>query len=149
MRTFLAHAWPLTYKPTPWLLVIGLQMLNVRWTMAVCRSFANTSKWSGLLDPNGLLSASISYAKPVRALPAAHERNLPQQEHTKLKSTKIYSKGDLVNHTNNSTNEIFSLYSVSFVELTKWILLYVFEQVILQNLMHVQTGVPTFMTKIK
>ena len=41
-----------------------------------------------------------------------HVRNFQQQEHTKLKTTKIYSKGGLVNHTKKSTNKNFSLYTV-------------------------------------
>ena len=35
---------------------------------------------------------------------------ISHSKHTKLKNTKIYSKGILVNHTKISTNEIFPLY---------------------------------------
>ena len=37
-------------------------------------------------------------------------RAISHSKHTKLKSTKIYSKGVLVNHTKISTNENFPLY---------------------------------------
>ena len=39
-------------------------------------------------------------------------RAISRSKHTKLKSTKIYSKGVLVNHTKISTNENFPLYSI-------------------------------------
>ena len=38
---------------------------------------------------------------------------ISRSKHTKLKNTKIYSKGVLVNHTKISTNENFPLYSTS------------------------------------
>ena len=37
-------------------------------------------------------------------------RTISHSKHTKLKNTKIYSKGILVNHTKISTNENFPLY---------------------------------------
>jgi hypothetical protein len=40
-------------------------------------------------------------------------------KHTKLKNTKIYSKGALVNHTKISTNENFPLYGSSLVRITE------------------------------
>ena len=39
-----------------------------------------------------------------------HIRTISCSKHTKLKNTKIYSKGVLVNHTKISTNENFPLY---------------------------------------
>ena len=44
-------------------------------------------------------------------------RTISRSKHTKLKSTKIYSKGVLVNHTKISTNESFPLYGICTVEL--------------------------------
>ena len=38
-------------------------------------------------------------------------RTMSHSKHTKLKNTKIYSKGVLANHTKISTNENFPLYS--------------------------------------
>ena len=67
---------------------------------------------SDLPDPKGSLSASISYAKRVRVRPAAHVRNLPQQEHTKLKLQNFILRGGFVNHMKISTNEI-SRYTVN------------------------------------
>ena len=37
---------------------------------------------------------------------------ISHSKHTKLKNTKIYSKGILVNHTKISTNENFPLYGM-------------------------------------
>ena len=39
-------------------------------------------------------------------------RAISSRKHTKLKNTKIYSKGVLVNHTKISTNENIPLYSI-------------------------------------
>ena len=39
-------------------------------------------------------------------------RAISRSKHTKLKNTKIYSKGVLVNHTKSSTNENFLLYGI-------------------------------------
>ena len=44
-------------------------------------------------------------------------RTISRSKHTKLKNTKIYSKGVLVNHTKISTNESFPLYGICTVEL--------------------------------
>ena len=49
----------------------------------------------------------------VRVLPAAHARNLPQQEYEIKKYEKFYSKGVLINHTKISTNEKISRYTVA------------------------------------
>ena len=42
-------------------------------------------------------------------------RAMSRSKHTKLKNTKIYSKGVLANHTKISTNENFPLYGISLL----------------------------------
>ena len=85
--------------------------------MSLYRFFAKALKRSDLSDSSGPLLASITisdasftvYRTKVRALPAAHARNLPQQAY-EFKNTKIYSKGVLADHTKISTNKNFPLY---------------------------------------
>ena len=52
-------------------------------------------------------------------------RAISRSKHTKLKNTKIYSKGVLVNHTKISTNENFPLYGILsasclFLQIDTW-----------------------------
>ena len=84
--------------------------------MQAYRFFAKASKWSDLSGHSGPLSASISPTTIKEASDASvtyyrlRMRAISRSKHTKLKNTKIYSKGVLVNHTKISTNENFPLY---------------------------------------
>ena len=93
--------------------------------MSLYRLFAKASKpASDVPNPSGPLSASISpatikEASVAIALPYTARkcenyqlrmRTISSRRHTKLKNTKFYSKGVLVNHTKISTNENFPLY---------------------------------------
>ena len=82
--------------------------------------FAKASKQSDLSGPSGPLSASITIKEASDASVTVYRTKCERSQlcmcafssnkHTKLKSTKIYSKGVLVNHTKISTNENFPLY---------------------------------------
>ena len=88
--------------------------------MYLYRFFAKASKRNDLSGPSGPLSALIMIKEASDAARKCERyqlrmRAISSSKHMKLKSTIIYSKGVLVNHTKISTNEIqnFPLYGTS------------------------------------